>query len=994
MSNNNYMNSDMFSFRARARTIDHLGKGQIADTPTAVSELWKNSYDAYARNVALHTYDGDIKCGSIIDNGCGMSLKQLIDSWLVVGTESKAKKTPLKPEDMFGLTQRFTQGEKGIGRLSSAFLAPVTLLVTKKIHSDFTAVFIDWRLFENPYLSLEDVVVPMVQFSDLKDLSELCSKMQNDLVDNFNHQMDKYDDDPWFKFSEDEKNAFNNKNFSDEFISTKNKIINFSNQFEFDNCLSDEWEVQLNAVAKLDGDSHGTALFLLDLNRDLSLLTNSESKHTQDDVLLAIQDSVVDTLRSFINPYEKESVDFNYEFISFGRKKEETIILSHDDVFSYEDFLGLEHRIEGTIDSKGWFRGNVVAFGKDYGDVVLTPKVPLEDAKTKTGSFDIRIGTFEMDPSMKMTTHTESEFQKLVRKAERHSGFLIFRDNLRVLPYGRTDNDFFRIEERRGKNAGRYYWANRRLFAQIKLDQVENKSLKDKAGREGFIINEAARELKILVGDYLVQFADKYFGRNSDERKILLDIIRKERQERKDAQVKATVVSLDFFKKALKDNLPDLIKQNNLARNLLDLLKNTDFSTFKDIHRISDDIECIEKSRGALKTPVKPPKMNSKVQESYREYRDLYNELNESIKICRDLYNKLSLLNKKDSPYSIAEKSFNSKQSIISAQVSRYENLINSKINKMLVDWSRDSSVDRGRFHSEAISTLDSISSYDDLESSLNILDIISVNLTDDLTIKYEARLKTIEKLEQGVNLDSAFSMAEEEKSYFQDKANKLQAVAQLGLSVEVLSHELEQQDMLVRRGLNSLPSDIKKHQGFITAFHAHKSLTEQIRFLSPLKLAGYQRRQEITGVMIEEHVRKFYRDRFERQRVIIDFSEDFLSLSIRDLPSRIYPVFINILNNALYWVCLSERRHIKLDIINDNVVIGNSGPKVDVEYVPKLFEIFETERRDGHGVGLYLCQENLAVANHEIWYAEDSDEMLFNEGANFVIKFKGMERI
>ncbi len=43
---------ESFAFRTRARTIDHLGREQIADCPTAISELWKNSYDAYARNVA------------------------------------------------------------------------------------------------------------------------------------------------------------------------------------------------------------------------------------------------------------------------------------------------------------------------------------------------------------------------------------------------------------------------------------------------------------------------------------------------------------------------------------------------------------------------------------------------------------------------------------------------------------------------------------------------------------------------------------------------------------------------------------------------------------------------------------------------------------------------------------------------------------------------------------------------------------------------------
>lgn len=166
------MKNSSLTFRARARTIEHLGKGQIADCPTAVSELWKNAYDAYARDVALYTIDGDYPCGALIDNGCGMSIEQLVDNWLIVGTESKSKKKPLKEGDRFGLDIRKTQGEKGIGRLSAAFLSPVTFLVTKKIDTGFTALLIDWRLFENPYLSFEDIVIPVAEFNSFDDAEQ------------------------------------------------------------------------------------------------------------------------------------------------------------------------------------------------------------------------------------------------------------------------------------------------------------------------------------------------------------------------------------------------------------------------------------------------------------------------------------------------------------------------------------------------------------------------------------------------------------------------------------------------------------------------------------------------------------------------------------------------------------------------------------------------------------------------------------------------------
>lgn len=78
------------SFQTRARTIDHLGREQIADCPTAISELWKNAYDAYARNVSLNIFDGELPVSSLVDDGHGMSINDVRDKWLTVGTESKA----------------------------------------------------------------------------------------------------------------------------------------------------------------------------------------------------------------------------------------------------------------------------------------------------------------------------------------------------------------------------------------------------------------------------------------------------------------------------------------------------------------------------------------------------------------------------------------------------------------------------------------------------------------------------------------------------------------------------------------------------------------------------------------------------------------------------------------------------------------------------------------------------------------------------------------
>ncbi|MEG7473462.1 ATP-binding protein [Serratia marcescens] len=987
------------SFKARARTIEHLGKGQIADCPTAVSELWKNAYDAYARDVALYTIDGDYPCGALIDNGCGMSLQQIIDNWLVVGTESKTRKNTLEKNERFGLGIRKTQGEKGIGRLSAAFLSPVTFLVTKKMDNNYVALLIDWRLFENPYLSFDDVTVPFREFENIDSLSDVLSGLlielkknvsfpskdeDEDEVRHFNHLLTKA---AWEKFSEDEK-AVNEKS---DFITTQDKIINFCDQFKIDPSVFVPWEEILIKVEKIDGGKHGTALFLLELGRDLSLLTNAGDLAKDNAELSDVEQSLVDTLRAFVNPYILEDLSFSYEIYTVKANGYHRQILKQSDVFSKSDFDALEHTVVGYVDEKGWFRGRVKAFGEDQGEVVIPASISV-NSDSGVGPFEIQIGTLEFLPQN--TSHTEREHTHFDLKAKKYAGLMVFRDNLRVLPYGRVDNDFFQIEERRSWNAGRYYWSNRRIFGFISITQSNNKELKDKSGREGFIRNQAARELKTLVSDLLTSLADRFFGRHSEDRKELLEQVKREKELRKSAQQQARKSTQKSFSEALKTQTPVLDASLEAVKKLKTKLdSNQNKHDYNYIKEIDADLANLESLRTEIKTPTKPPKIGV-YEERYRNYRDKYNEFSAYILEMKLIVNKLdSELNKLE-PSLVGKNHLDKNQGIINARLTKFSNNIDEKTNALLKKWGEEIKSDRAIYYSKAISIVDSINVNTEIENVLNLLDSIYIETIDSLTFKYQSINKGLERLFEGVNLDSAFSLSEEEREYFEDKAKSLNALAQLGISVEILSHELEEMDSMVTRGLNSLPSTAKEHPGFTLALNAHRSLTQQIRFLSPLKISGYQSRQKISGKNIMDYILKFFGDRFERQRISIEFGDDFKNISINDIPSRIYPVFTNIINNAMYWVSLSDNRLIKIDFVNYLVIIANTGPAIDPDDIPRLFELFYSKRANGHGVGLYLCRENLAVAHHKIWYSDPNveDDYLIKDGANFVIKFNGVE--
>lgn len=995
------------AFKAQARTIDHLGKGQIADAPTAVSELWKNSYDAYSRDVALHLFDGKTKCGSIIDNGCGMSYEQLSNSWLTIGTSSKSKKQLLPEEDRFGLNPRFTQGEKGIGRLSTAFLAPVTLIVTKKIDSRYSVALIDWRLFENTYLGLHQIKVPMDEFDDLAELPDICNALQSDLLGNLalSPSPDDIEENiiraAWENFSNDELEVFenrSNKHIDDKFVSTSKQIQNLCESFSFQSDYLLTWEIILDKVKELDGKSHGTALFLLDLNRDLDVLTNRGELDREAPEYLAIEEDLIDTLRSFADPYERasddESTQFHYEIKAFDSvnsdSKKEREVLNYKDVFNYQDFSNLEHKVEGFVDKKGWFRGKVTAWGKEYLDIEIPCRSSGMGLETKTGEFGLKIGSFEGEISMSSLSVDAHSYAK--EQAEKYSGFMIFRDGLRVLPYGRVDNDFFEIEERRGKNAGRYYWASRRIFAQVKLNQNDNPNLKDKAGREGFIKNQAARELKSLVTNLLLALADNYFGRYSDNRKTVSEQVSKDKKKKNKAHRDSVQEIRERFLDTLSENESVL---NEQVKNITMLQEELDADIHFSLNHLDElvhKIESIEVLKPQLKTPNKPTKLDDSLEGKYRYYRDQFAALSELLQTCREKLNYIETKYQYIPPIQSVEKKYKKSEIALTKMVNRYNGLIELKINDVQQFWIKEARKDRKSYESQALPILDAVSANSDAVTMLNNLDSIYTNLADDISYKYESFLQALEKLEKGIDLDSAFVIAAEERENSEKEVNQIRSLAQLGISFEVLSHELHGQDQTVTRALNSMSTGAKQEIGFKNALQAHKQFTAYLRFLSPLKLSGYQPRTEIKGSDVVKYIDVFFRDRFVRQNVELQISDSFKNMSINDVPSRIQPVFINILNNAIYWVGLSESRTIKIDIVDDLVVIANSGPAVDQDDIERLFELFYSRRTNGNGVGLYLSKQNLAVARHKIWYVENPEHKLIQDGANFAIKFRNME--
>ena len=258
----------------------------------------------------------------------------------------------------------------------------------------------------------------------------------------------------------------------------------------------------------------------------------------------------------------------------------------------------------------------------------------------------------------------------------------------------------------------------------------------------------------------------------------------------------------------------------------------------------------------------------------------------------------------------------------------------------------------------------------------------------------FSTYISALRSLRDSVNIEAMISFTLDRHEEAVKEIARLNSLAQLGITVEIIGHEIEGLEYTITEALKNSPTDFKASAQFKTISQSHDELTDRLRFLSPLKLSGEKIRVWISGSDIFEYCKKFLRRSLESAQITLECSANFLKISIFEQQERILPVFINLINNSIYWSSKNPntKPQILLDVIDDTIFISDNGPGVDLEDIDKLFTLFFTTKiRGGRGVGLYLCRANLAVGGHTISYITDSSQHIL-PGANFAINFKGLK--
>ena len=959
------------SFKARARTLDMLGRQQIAGIPTAISELFKNAHDADAERVEVDYYRLD---GLFVlrDNGAGMETDEFVDRWLTIATETSVKRRrAARRLPKSAKRARPVLGEKGIGRLAIATIAPQVLVLTRAWSdgtlSDVTAAFLNWRIFECPELDLQDIRIPLRTFpgGTLPDGGDIAD-MVGDFRGRNEHLRERVDGSAW------------------ERIETELGL------FQVDPLELAEYLGEPTLL----GDGHGTHFYLLptspNLEHDIAGDPNSDVAPPLQKALLGFTaPSFADGGKSVIRT----------SFWDHGTDGTREDLIGESKFFTRYEYDNADHRVWGRFDEYGQFKGSISVYGETVDNHVIHWSGG-KGKKTGCGPFHIRFAAVE--GVARHSTLPPEEHGRMLAKTRRIGGLYIYRDGVRIQPYGNTEYDWLEIELRRTKSASYYYFSYRQMFGVVEVDSAHNGRLREKAGREGFRENKAYRDLRGILKSFLVQVAADFFreegvhGERFATRKREIG----ETERHLGARAKQVTAKRKRFRKDLTAFFDRQETEKPLERAMQLGVETEDRvrEAGRDTDRARAARRIIDIERGArrelrdLETryQVSKPRigMSRALQREWGDYQEAFENLVVNIRDVRDTIESVvtSEVTKAGVDVSARERMESTLNEV--GQSARRETKagrkdveeagqqiltgvrtiagqcvrdVESTIRAAMADFARR---DFAKKNDQQL-----IAERSALEAPIR-------EALDDATRRLDAlrsQLAAVD-LEGGSSVVDQLEAVEQSNVTLREQAAADLQLAQLGMAIEIISHEFGAAIRSVRSGLRSLKAWADVNQELMSLYRGIRGsfdhLDGYLTLFTPLQRRLYRKAVDIHGWEIHDFLTNLFGQRLARHNVELTRTDAFASATVRGYPSAFYPVFVNLVDNAIYWLAgQNERleRRIRLDASRKAFRISDSGPGIHGRDRDDIFNIGFTRKPSGRGMGLHISRATLREAGYEL---------------------------
>lgn len=434
--------SKKLKFRPYARLLTMLGDQLIRSEQIALAEIIKNSYDADASwvKVTFEGFDAEFHANSssriiIEDDGHGMTTDVIEGHWVNPATPLKLlSKKKNKAQTFKG---RVIQGEKGIGRFALLKLGRDITIITRPTRSKSENIL---KLDLSGYDT--DFITDANQALFLDDLS-----MNLRLVEPAKIIVRE-------KVSLGEEEAIRAPH------GTRIEI----------GALTTPWS--RSKVAKV----------FEDLTRLQSIFDPTDNDIAADDADgVATPDLVPDKFQVLI--YRGKQ----FESFSTELKRKLDVLLQQQSVFHIKGRYDQDERaFDFTINDRNSrlalsdpeISGLVV-----FREYLARRGVSVDALATTCGSFNFAFYVFDFSADAKGKYLLDKDEKGLIKE---HRIYL-YRDGIRVYPYGDPDDDWLLIDVRRGTVRASEFLSNDQVVGYVNITQAENPELRDKTSREGLV---------------------------------------------------------------------------------------------------------------------------------------------------------------------------------------------------------------------------------------------------------------------------------------------------------------------------------------------------------------------------------------------------------------------------------------------------------------------------------------------------------------------------
>jgi hypothetical protein len=118
----------------------------------------------------------------------------------------------------------------------------------------------------------------------------------------------------------------------------------------------------------------------------------------------------------------------------------------------------------------------------------------------------------------------------------------------------------------------------------------------------------------------------------------------------------------------------------------------------------------------------------------------------------------------------------------------------------------------------------------------------------------------------------------------------------------------------------------------------------------------------DLSDEEIRRYLQEVFDDRLRRHRIEIEATSDFDGFRIHAFPSTLLATFVNVVDNAIYWISSdsASQKLIRLNADPSGFTVWNGGLGIDVRVADRIFEFGETTKVGERGIWLCLSRQSL----------------------------------